>query len=107
MPTSFLEQLNHLPWAGDFPVALLQALPKKVITFRPAPLPAPLFQRSRSSQSSRLPFQDIQIMLQIENHLPPAVTTFMTGNALSSCQASIELANTTTRTFVPAFTGTE
>src|SRR5437773_9842452 len=77
------EQLDHRPRARLWAVPFPQALPQTVEAFRPAPAFAPLLQRTRSCQCTRLALQHVKIVLQIEHLFVAGGTTLVSRHALS------------------------
>ena len=81
LPSRNSSIIRRVPFC--FAVADHQLLPDPVIARGPtAPLP-PLLERFASRQRAGLALQRLEVVLQIENLLKPAVAAFMAGDALS------------------------
>ncbi|HKH43626.1 MAG TPA: hypothetical protein VKM72_03090 [Thermoanaerobaculia bacterium] len=78
-----LEQPDHLLRPGLAPVALDQRLPEAVVALRPAAEPTPLLQRLAAGERAGLALQHVEVVLEIEDLLVPAVAPLVTGHALA------------------------
>src|SRR2546427_421375 len=67
----FFLMIRRPPRSTLFPYTTLFRSP--VIALRPSPLFSPLLQRRRSGQRARLALQHFQIVLQVQNLLPPLI----------------------------------
>src|SRR5206468_8480841 len=77
------QDLDHGARSGLLALPLLENIPVLVVAGRPPSLRAPLLQRCRPRQRSRLPLQRFQIVVQIENFLLPPKAALMPCQALA------------------------
>ena len=82
MHAAELQEADHRPGAGRPALPRLEPRPELVITGGPAALGAPLRERRRPGQGTRLVHEHVQVMLEIEDLLLPAVAAGMGREAL-------------------------
>src|SRR5215208_5394294 len=61
-------------------VTLIQPPPQHVVVGRPAPADTPLLERLGTGHRTRLVLEDVEVVIEVQNLLPAAVTALMTGD---------------------------
>ena len=72
-----LHELDHLAGSFELPVTSIQLGPQLVVARGPPTFLPPLSERRRAGQRSRLPDQNIQVVLEFINRLAAAVAALV------------------------------